>query len=293
VLEGFDADGTPRLRPARGTVTLRTLLTHTSGFVYDTWNADRLAYLKKMGGPRLGSFTEAAQVSPLAFDPGSAWQYGTGIDWAGKMVEAASGMSLDAYLRANVFAPLGMNETGFLLTDGVRHRLAGHHDRMADGTLQAGPYDAPQDPAQFNGGGGLYSTAADYMRFLRMILAGGELDGTRLLRAGTVATMAQNHIGDVSVQPLAAALPAMSNDVDLYPGMTLKWGLSFLINTRDVPGARRAGSLAWAGLRNTYFWIDPEAGITGLLLTQVLPFADARVLDLLGRFESGIYALAA
>ncbi|MBS0560295.1 MAG: beta-lactamase family protein [Proteobacteria bacterium] len=290
VLEGFDAAGEPRLRPARGTVTLRNLLTHTSGFVYDTWNANQLAYTQKKGLPRLGSFTDPAGVMPLAFDPGTQWQYGIGIDWAGKLAEAASGTSLDAYFRANVFAPLGMKDTGYALTDAIRARLAGHHDRQADGSLKPGPFEPPQDPASFNGGGGLYSTAGDYMRFLRMLLRGGALDGARLLKPETVAAMAQNHIGDVLVGKLHAALPAMSNDVELYPDIPKKWGLTFLINTRDVPGARRAGSLAWAGLRNTYFWLDPATGIAGVLLTQVLPFADASVLGLLDRFERAVYA---
>ena len=290
VLEGFDAAGEPRLRPAKGTVTLRNLLTHTSGFVYDTWNANQLAYLQKTGAPRLGSFTDAAGVLPLAFDPGTQWQYGIGIDWAGKLAEAASGGSLDAYFRANVFAPLGMKDTGYALTDAIRARLAGHHDRQADGTLMPGPFDPPQDPASFNGGGGLYSTAGDYMRFLRMLLRGGALGGARLLKPETVAGMGRNHIGDVFVGKLHAALPAMSNDVELYPDIPKKWGLTFLINTRDVPGARRAGSLAWAGLRNTYFWLDPATGIAGVLLTQVLPFADAKVLALLDRFERAVYA---
>jgi CubicO group peptidase (beta-lactamase class C family) len=291
VLEGFDAAGEPLLRPARGVVTLRNLLTHTSGFVYDTWNANQNAFLRKQGWPRLGSFTDPDRVLPLAFDPGTAWQYGIGIDWAGKMLEAVSGMTLDAYLRAHIFAPLGMHDTGYLLTDGVRGRLAGSHQRGADGSLAAAPFDAPQDPAQFCGGGGLYGTAADYMRFLSMLLHGGTLDGQQILRPETVATMGENHIGEVLVADLTAALPLMSNDVALFPGMKKKWGLSFLINTEDVPGARRAGSLAWAGLRNTYFWLDPTSRIAGVLMTQMLPFADAKVLDLLDGFERGIYAL--
>jgi CubicO group peptidase (beta-lactamase class C family) len=291
VLQGFDAEGEPVTRPARGTVTLRNLLTHTSGFVYETWNANQLAYLRKTGLGRYGSFTDPAKLMPLAFDPGTAWQYGIGIDWAGKLLEAATGETLDAYLRAHVLDPLGMHDTGYLLTDRVRDRLAVSTDRQPDGSLISAPFDAPQDPALFLGGGGLYGTAGDYMRFLSMLLHGGTLDGVRILRPETVAMMGQNHIGDVLVEPLTAALPAMSNDVELYPDMPKKWGLSFLINTEDVPGRRRAGSLAWAGLRNTYFWLDPTARVAGVLMTQVLPFADPPVLDLLDRFEQGVYAL--
>jgi CubicO group peptidase (beta-lactamase class C family) len=293
VLEGFDAQGEPILRPARGVITLRHLLTHTSGFVYETWNANQLTYLRKTGLGRYGSFIDVDQVLPLAFDPGTAWQYGIGIDWAGKMLEAVAGVSLDAYLQDQIFGPLGMRDTGYLLTDRVRSRLAVSTERQADGTLVSAPFAAPQDPAMFYGGGGLYGTAGDYMRFLSMLLQGGALDGAQILRPETVAMMARNQIGEVLVADLAAALPAMSNDVALYPGMAKKWGLSFLINTQDVPGARRAGSLAWAGLRNSYFWLDPTARIAGVLMTQMLPFADAGVLDLLDRFERGVYALSA
>jgi len=293
VLEGFDAQGEPILRPARGAITLRHLLTHTSGFVYDTWNANQLAYVRKKGLSRYGSFTDPDQVLPLAFDPGTAWQYGIGIDWAGKMLEAVTGVSLDGYLRTHIFGPLKMHDTGYLLTDRVCNRLAVGTQRQPDGTLVSAPFAAPQDPAMFYGGGGLYGTAPDYMRFLSMLLQGGALDGAQILRPETVALMARNHIGEVLVADLATAVPAMSNDVALYPGMAKKWGLSFLINTDHVPGARRAGSLAWAGLRNTYFWLDPDARVAGVLMTQMLPFADAPVLDLLDRFERGVYALGA
>jgi CubicO group peptidase (beta-lactamase class C family) len=291
VLEGFDADGEPRTRPARGVVTLRNLLTHTSGFVYETWNANQLAYLRKTGYGRYGSFTDAAGLLPLAFDPGTEWQYGINIDWAGKLLEAVTGDTLESYMRTHILEPLGMHDTGYLLTDRVRDRLAVSHDRQPDGTLAVAPFDAPQDPTMFLGGGGLYGTASDYMRFLSMLLHGGALDGVRILRPETVAMMGQNHIGDVQVGKLTAALPAMSNDVELYPGMPKKWGLSFLINTQDVPGRRRAGSLAWAGLRNTYFWLDPTTRVAGVIMTQVLPFADQQVLDVFDRFEQGVYAL--
>jgi CubicO group peptidase (beta-lactamase class C family) len=228
---------------------------------------------------------------PLAFDPGTEWQYGINIDWAGKLLEAVTGQTLESYMRTHILEPLGMHDTGYLLTDRVRDRLAVSHDRQPDGTLAVAPFDAPQDPTMFLGGGGLYGTASDYMRFLSMLLHGGALDGVRILRPETVAMMGQNHIGDVLVGKLTAALPAMSNDVELYPGMPKKWGLSFLINTQDVPGRRRAGSLAWAGLRNTYFWLDPTTRVAGVIMTQVLPFADQQVLDVFDRFEQGVYAL--
>ena len=285
ILTGFDADGKPLLRPARGTVTLRNLLTHTSGFAYDTWNADQLRFVRQSGIPRHITFTDPAACLPLAFDPGTAWEYGVGIDWAGKMVEAVSGLSLDDYLQKKILAPLGMADTGFLVTDRVRGRMAGQHTRNADGTLASAQYDAPIDPAMFTGGGGLFSTAADYMRFMLALLHGG----APILKPETVALMGRNHIGDIDVGPLKTFLPKLSNDVELFPGIPKKWGLSFLLNTRDVPGRRRAGTLTWAGLRNTYYWIDPTAKIAGLILTQMLPFGDHAVLDLYDAFETEIY----
>ena len=144
----------------------------------------------------------------------------------------------------------------------------------------------------FPGGGALYSTGGDYLTFLRMLLNGGSLNGTTFLRPETLKMMAQNHIGDVNVGPLAPARLELSNDFEFFPGMTKKWGLSFLINTQDAPTGRSAGSLAWGGLGNTYFWLDPYQRVTGLVLTQVLPFGDPTVLRLLDEFETAIYAKA-
>jgi methyl acetate hydrolase len=293
VLEGFDDEGAPLLRPARGTITLRNLLTHSSGFAYDTWNADQLRYTRHTNTPRYVTFIDPDACLPLAFDPGSAWHYGVGIDWAGKMLEAVTGSTLDAYMREHIFDPLDMQDTGYLLTDRVRDRFASRHARASDGTLSPVPFDPLQDPVHFNGGGGLFSTAADYMKFLRMLLNGGTLNGVQLLRPETVATMGQNHVGDIQAGRLDSHLPEMSNDVDLYPGQPMRWGLSFLINMRDVPGARRAGSLTWAGLFNTYYWLDPTSRVAGLILTQTLPFGDHPILSLLDRFERGVYTLSA
>lgn len=289
VLEGFDVSGAPILRPANGVITLRNLLTHTSGFVYEMWNANQRAWLKAAGLKRDDIFIDQTKRPPLAFDPGTRWQYGVGIDWAGKVVEALTGESLDAYFQANICGPLGMDSTGYMLTDALRSRLAGVHMRGADGVVNAVDFEPPQDPAGFNGGGGMYSSAADYARFMRMILNGGSLDGAVILKPETVAVMGQNHIGDVLVEKLETVMPHLTFDAEFYPGMEKKWGLSFMINQDDVPGARRAGSLAWAGLRNSYFWIDPKSDMSGAIFTQQFPFADPGVLALLDRFEHSVY----
>ncbi len=139
------------------------------------------------------------------------------------------------------------------------------------------------------GGGGLYGTATDYLAFTQMILRGGGVKGVQLLRPETVALMAQNHIGALEVGEFKSAIPALSNDIELLPGISLKWGLSFLINAQQLPTGRSAGSLAWAGLANTYFWIDRTRRVSGVFLSQVFPFYDHAAIDLLGKFETEVY----
>jgi methyl acetate hydrolase len=292
VLDGFDTDDKPRLRPARRKITLRQLLTHTAGFVYHIWNPELNRYVEMTGVPTVLSGKLAALNMPLAFEPGERWEYGINIDWAGRMVEAVSGQDLDAYMREHIFSPLGMHDTGFMPNGEQAARTVQVHARNAEGSLEPVPPQPPTKPEFFAGGGGLCSTGPDYLAFLRMLLNGGTLDGARVLKPETIALMAQNHIGELNVQLLKSQNPAMSNDAEFFPGMTKKWGLSWLINTQDVPGRRSAGSLAWAGLFNTYYWLDPKQQVAGVLLTQVLPFADATVLRLLDDFETAVYRAA-
>ena len=290
VLEGFDANGEPKLRPARNPITLRHLMTHTAGFCYDLWNGDMVQYMAKTGTPGIISCQNAALKTPLASDPGTRWEYGINIDFVGKAVEAASGKRLDTYLRDSLFTPLGTTDTGFKIGDAQRQRLVGMHARGPDGSLAAIPFELEQDPEFHMGGGGLYSTAGDYIKFTQMILNKGRGNGNQVLRPETVAMMGQNHIGDLNMTKMTSALPDFTNDVDLYPDMAKKWGLSFLINTAKTPEGRSPGSLAWAGLANTYYWIDPVRDVTGVILMQVLPFGDGKCLEAFAGFESGVYA---
>ena len=290
VLEGFDSQGEPRLRPAKNPITLRHLMTHTAGFCYNLWNGDMVQYLEKTGLPAITTCQNDALKTPLASDPGTRWEYGINIDFVGKAVEAASGKRLDAYLRDHLLTPLGMTDTGFKIGDAQRQRLVGMHARGPDGALAPIPFELEQDPEFHMGGGGLYSTAGDYIRFTQMILNKGRGNGNQVLKAETVATMGQNHMGDLNVTKMISALPDFTNDIDLYPDMAKKWGLSFLINTAKTPEGRSPGSLAWAGLANTYYWIDPARDVTGVILMQVLPFGDNRCLEAFAGFESGVYA---
>jgi CubicO group peptidase (beta-lactamase class C family) len=290
VLDGFDADGKPKLRPPKRPITLRHLLTHTAGFGYDLWNKDIERYMKVANVPGIGTCKLEALKVPMTADPGDKWQYGINIDWAGKAVERVSGLSLDGYMRERIFTPLGMKDTGFILRPDQQARLASIHARGADGQLKPIEFGMPQAPEFFMGGGALYSTGRDYLTFLRMLMAGGRLNNAQILRPETVALMNKNNMGDLDVTLLKTAQPDLTNDAEFFPGMQKKWGLAYMINTQDVPGRRSAGSLAWAGLANTYFWLDPKKKVTGVILTQILPFADQKALQLLADFETAVYA---
>jgi CubicO group peptidase (beta-lactamase class C family) len=289
VLDGFDPAGQPRLRAPRRPITLRHLLTHTAGFSYEIWSPEIARYQTATGTPGITTCTNAALTTPLLFDPGDRWEYGIGIDWAGKMVEATSGQRLDRYFQEHIFGPLGMRDTSFKLSPSQRARLARVHQRGDGGALAPIEFGLPEEPEFHMGGGGLYGTARDYLTFARMIMQDGGLDGARVLKPETVALMARNHIGALDIGVFKTAIPALSHDVELFPGMAKKWGLSFLINTQPVPGGRSAGSLAWAGLANTYFWIDRARRVSGVFLSQVFPFYDPIAIDLLVKFETEVY----
>jgi methyl acetate hydrolase len=289
VLEGFDAAGKPRLRAPKRPITLKHLLTHTAGFGYDLWDPAIGQYEKVTDTPGIITCKNAALATPLMFDPGDRWEYGISIDWAGKMVETVSGKRLEQYFRENIFDPLGMGDTSFQISASQRGRLASVHQRDEKGVLAPIQFEIPQEPEFFMGGGGLYGTARDYLTFTQMILQGGSVRGTQVLRTETVRLMSQNHIGALEIPVFRTAAPALSNDVELFPGMSKKWGLSFLINTQQTPSGRSAGSLAWAGLANTYFWIDPTKRVSGVFLSQVLPFYDGTAIELLGKFETEVY----
>ncbi|MDO8912555.1 MAG: serine hydrolase domain-containing protein [Phenylobacterium sp.] len=286
VLEGV-AEGKPRLRPAKGFVTLRQLLSHTSGFAYTFSHPEFLAFSQTEGALDPNSGSRAAHRQPLMFDPGQGWIYGIGIDWAGIVIEAASRQRLDAYLAENIFAPLAMFDTGFALSEGQAPRKASVHVRGPDGALIAIPFGLPANPEVLSGGGGLYSTAADYGKFLRMLLG----DGGPVLSARTLRSLSESHSGAHKAGYIKSAMATMSNDFDLYPHMATGHGLATMITPEPTGDGRGAGSLAWAGLANTYYWADPEAGQGGVLMTQLLPFADPEVLSLLRALERGAYGL--
>jgi CubicO group peptidase (beta-lactamase class C family) len=289
ILTGFDPAGAPQLRPAKQPITLRHLLTHTAGFAYRLWDAGAVRYAGALD--RLPA-RERARLprTPLMFEPGTRWQYGTSIDWVGRIVEAISGERLDAYFRKHILGPLGMADTGFVLSPSQRARRANTHRRKPDGSLMPEPLEPQTTPTAFSGGGSLYSTAPDYLTLVRMLLQGGQFNGARVLRAETVALMGQNQIGHIEAGVMKTNNPALSNDVDFFPHIPLRWGFGHMINMEPGPDGRSAGSLTWAGLLNTYYWIDPTKRVAAVFMTQVLPFADRPALSLYRQFERGLYS---
>jgi methyl acetate hydrolase len=289
VLTGFDEAGAALTRPPTTPVTLRHLLTHTAGFGYNVWNAGLGRWHAATNTPTLASQQKASLLQPLTFDPGSRWQYGIGIDWAGQMVEAVSGMRLGEYFTREITGPLGMTDTDFDYSDAMFERAASLHIRAADGSFSATPLQST-DQREFDGGGdGLKGTMTDYGRFLRMILNDGELDGVRVLDATTVQQMCSNQIGELRVEKMKSCIPALSNDGEFFPGEEKSWGLTFQIN--ELPGftGRPAGTLMWAGLANSYYWIDRHNGIAGAYMSQILPFADPGSLGLFFEMETAVY----
>jgi methyl acetate hydrolase len=285
VFESFDAaTGAYQLKPATKTVTVRHLFTHTSGLGYPFTSA-----ILRDFKPRAG---EDYPVGPLLFEPGTRWHYGTSTDWLGRLVEKISGLSLEDYFRKNIFTPLAMPDTSYFVPKDKEARLVTVNRRQPDGSLTKDSVQPPISGFTPVGGGGLSSTASDYIRFTRMFLNGGELDGARVLSAASVAQMEQNHIGSVGVPALKAALPDRSEDFSFVADGRDKWGLGFLITADAVPGKRSAGSLSWGGINNTYYWLDPTRGITGVIMMQFLPFADRKALALYDTFERGVYQLA-
>jgi methyl acetate hydrolase len=283
VLTGFDARGAPQLRKPKQPFTLRNLLTHTSGFSYPLWDANVLRYFRVAHGDK------KLPRRPLVFDPATKWAYGGSLDTVGRLVEIVSGQPIDRYFRERITGPLGMTDTAFAIAETQRAREANLHTRKPDGTLVAHPKEPPIVATSFSGGGGIYSTAPDYLKLLQALLNGGHLNGADILKPKTVAMMAENQIGDIQAGIMKTTNPALSNDVDFFPGNRLRWGLGHMINLDPVADGRGAGSLTWAGLYNTYYWMDPGAGVAGVIMMQILPFADTRALAVYRQFERGVY----
>ncbi len=287
VLVNFDASGNPLFRPALKSISLRQLLTHTSGISYPTWHVQMNRWAQKNN---LGA-TAIAPVVPLMFDPGSSWQYGYSLDWVGRLVETVSGLTLQKYFRQNILDPLGMNDTEFGVAPAKFDRMVSVYNRQGSGKFQAGARTQPAAPTDFNGGGGLSSSANDYVKFMRMLLRKGAGEGNvRILKASTVQDIFKNQIGLIVAGKMKTQSPGVSADVDTNPGHPDKWGLIGLLHGPGDKGIRSEGSTAWAGIYNTYFWVDPKKNVAGVVMMQYLPFYDPDAVGLLGDFERAVYS---
>jgi methyl acetate hydrolase len=278
-----------RLRAPATPVTVRQLLTHTSGFGYEFLNKQLYDHAAKGKVPSMMAGGVGFLKAPLVFDPGTRWEYGISTDWLGKLVEKVSGQSLEAYFRQAVFEPLGMEDTFFNVPPEKQARLVSLGERKADGTLAVQP--RPAGTAEFfSGGGGLHSTAEDYLKFVRAIMAGGQIGQRRILAAESIAQMGRNQIGELGVRTLPSLMPQLMRDGAVFPGWPDKFGLGFALNTQPLAKGRGANTLSWAGIYNTFFWIDREKGVCVVVMTQMLPFLDAGPQALVEDFGRAVYA---
>jgi CubicO group peptidase (beta-lactamase class C family) len=278
------------LRPQKTPITVRHLLTHTSGFGYEFLNRDLFELVSRKELTSVMAGGEAFLKAPLLFDAGTRWEYGISTDWAGRLVERVSGQSLDAYFRQKIFDPLGMTETYFNVPATKQSRMLPVFQRTADGGFANVPSPPVTAVQYYSGGGGLYSTASDYLKFARAVLAGGQLQGRRILSASSIATMGTNQIGALTVRNLPSVIPQLATDGSVLPGALDKFGLGFALNSKPIDKGRGANTMSWAGIYNTFFWIDREKQVCAVLLTQALPFLDAGSMKLLEDFDRAVYA---
>ena len=291
VLEEFDAaTGKAKLRPPKTPPTVRQLLSHTSGFVYEFFDKKMQDYVATGAVPSARQGDDGFLKAPLAFDPGSRWEYGINTDWLGRLVEKVTGQRLEEYFRQHVFEPLGMTDTFFNVPAEKQARVVALHQRQEDGSFVEPPQQPFQPVRFYSGGGGLYSTASDYLKFARMLIAGGKLGNKRVLKAETVAEMTRNQIGDLTLVQLTSSMPQLAKNPIRIPGSMDKFGLGFGINSKAAEGGRSSGSLAWAGIFNTFFWIDPPRKTCAVILMQILPFSDDAAVSVVEQFERAVYA---
>ena len=290
VLDGFDDNGDPILRPPKRDVTTRMLLLHTAGFAYDFFNEQYNRLAENHGQPSVVTSSKAALMTPLLFDPGDEWEYGSNVDWAGLVVEGITGKRLGEVMSERILEPLGMDSTSFDLSGEMRSRMALIHQRGGDGSLTPLDFELPADPEVHMAGHGLYSTAEDYCKFIRMWLNDGMgPGGQQIVSKETVEMAQQNGLGEMKIKGLPGVIPWLSNYAEFFPGMPKSWALTFMINDEDAPTGRPAGALAWAGLANLYYWIDRANGVGGFWATQIFPFADPTSVVGYLDFETAVY----
>jgi CubicO group peptidase (beta-lactamase class C family) len=274
------ADASYETRAPRGPITIRHLLTHTSGIGYSFSNATVAAIQRT---------TKMSETDmPLLFEPGEGWAYGASTRALGQLIEKVSGEKLDAFLTARLLRPLGMQDTSYAVAAEKVSRVASTNRRVEGAFAETAPGATVASPVQ--GDGGLYSTAADYGRFLQMLVNDGRIGSTKIMNPDTVRTMFRNHTGSVVVEQQVTTNPGLSASFPLGAGEDV-WGLGFQLSRPKArkPNTRSPGSGTWAGIFNTHFWVDPTKRVGVVVMTQVLPFYDDRVMQVLGGIEDRLY----
>jgi methyl acetate hydrolase len=278
------------LRPPKTPITVRHLLSHTSGFGYEFLNKDLFDLVAKKEIASLMAGGDGFLKAPLLFDPGTRWEYGISTDWLGRLVERVSGQSLETYFRQKIFEPLGMPDTFFNVPADKRSRIVATFARGQDGRLAEQPRPPATAVEFFSGGAGLFSTAADYMKLVRALMAGGRLEERRILTPESVAMMGTNQIGELTLRPMPSMLPQFAVDRAVLPGDVEKFGLGFALNLKATRSGRGARTMAWAGIYNTFFWIDREKHVGAVFMSQMLPYLDPGATKLLEDFDAAVYA---
>ena len=281
VLNRFDSsNSTFTTVPSDKEITIRQLLTHTSGFGYFFISVPLSKIISKTG--------MAWGELPLLHQPGEKWTYGISTDVLGDLIEVVTGVTLDVFFKENLFDPLGMTDTFYNIPEEKFNRLITRHRRTENGVLTEFENVKPKQNNIPTGGHGIYTTATDYLKFLQMLLNGGEANGKRFVSSETLNLMTTNQIGNLPVEPMISSNSRLTNDFVFIDGKD-KFGFGFLIEANPKPYMRSLGSYSWVGIYNTYFWVDPKKKVAAIFLTRIQPFCDDQVLKLYSDFESMVY----
>ena len=289
IIDGFNENNEAIYSEASSDVTIQQLLTHTSGFAYEIWNKNIAGLVEKGELATAFSGDKEFLKAPLSFNPGSAWEYGIGIDWLGVLIEKISDMTLQEYMTENIFKPLGMIDTSYDVPKEKNERIVKVYGRNEQDYFEM-PFDPPEKSEFYSGGGNLLSTLSDYSAFLTMFLNRGKSPEGQILKEASVDLMLSNQTGELLMKKMKTSAPILSNDVDFFPDTDKSWGLGFMINNKDIENGRPKGSAGGAGLFNSYFWIDQKNEIAAIILMQMLPFAEEGCLQTLKDFERSIYS---
>jgi methyl acetate hydrolase len=290
-LERINSDAGKAADTGKAKVSIRHLATHTSGLAYEFYDPAVAKYLALRGVPPVVSGMRAALKYPLLFEAGTQWQYGPGADWLGQVVERVDGRPIDRFCIEEIFRPLGLTNTVFSPGREMAAKIGSVWQRESPEIFGPAEMNFPPNPEFYGMGHCLYSTAPDYLKFLRLFLNGGTIDGARILSETMVQTMLSNQIGDLRLRRLRTEVPFASYDLDIFPNHAKSHSLAFARMEEPIPGMRAAGTQFWGGVLNTHCWLDPENRLAGVLMTQLLPFLDPDFMAAFHDFERAAYAI--